>query len=349
MSELLESFNIISPYLKALITIVSFVILATIVDIFVSRFLKKLTGFTKNEVDDKVIERIHKPLFTTALFIGIVLSISYLELDPKLIFYINGMLYTVIVFMWLFALIKVSNLLIEGQIKKQADTTGLKNDMIPLIENVAKILMVIAALFALLSLWKVNITPLVASAGIAGAAVAFAAKDTLGNLFGGISIFLDKPFKLGDYVILDQGERGEVMMIGIRSTRIKTRDDVLITIPNAIIANNKIINESAPVPMFRIKIPATVAYGSDIDLVEKILIEVASKNSNLVKNPEPRVRFRAFGDSALNYELLCWAKESVLRGITIHQLNSSIYKKFNESGVKIPFPQRDVHIYKEDA
>ncbi len=349
MSELLESFNITSPYLKALVTIVTFVILAVIVDIFVSRFLKKLTSFTKTDFDDKAIEAIHKPLFTTALFIGIILSISYLEFDEKLVFYVNGILYTVIVFMWLRALMRISNLVIEGHIQKDADSTGLKKDIIPFAENISKILLIAAAIFALMSLWKINITPLVASAGIAGAAVAFAAKDMLGNFFGGISIFMDKPFKLGDYVILDQGERGEVVAIGIRSTRIKTRDDVLITIPNALIANNKIINESAPVPKFRIKIPVTVAYGSDIDLVEKILLEVATENANIVEDPEPRVRFRAFGDSALNFELLCWAKEPVLRGASIHQLNSAIYKRFNADGVKIPFPQRDVHIYKEEA
>ena len=195
-----------------------------------------------------------------------------------------------------------------------------------------------------LSIWKVNVTPLLASAGIAGVAVALAAKDTLANFFGGISIFIDKPYKIGDYVVLDRGERGEVVKIGIRSTRIKTRDDIMISIPNSIIANTKIINESAPVPNFQIRVPVSVAYGSDIDIVEQALTTIATENENVQSVPELRVRFRAFGDSSLNFELLCWTKEPAIRGKTIHELNKKIYNKFNEIGISIPFPQRTVHL-----
>lgn len=348
MSELLDYFNTTySPYTKAAITILFFMIMAGVADIVVSRLVKRFTRFTKTEIDDKLVALIHKPFFFTVLLIGVVLSISYLELPEKVAFYAQGVLYSIIVITWFFTLIRISNLFIEYAMQKRADSSGLQNNMIPFIENISKIILVVVVLMVLLSLWEINITPLVASAGIAGVAVAFAAKDTIANFFGGISLFLDKPFKIGDYVVLDQGERGEVVAIGIRSTRIKTRDDIVITIPNSIIANTKIINESAPVPKFRVRIPAPVAYGSDIDLVEKILLKVVSGNSNVADDPEPRVRFRAFGDSALNLELLCWIKEPALRGKTIHELNSGIYKKFIESGIKIPFPQRDVHVYKE--
>jgi len=349
MRELLNIFNSTSPYLKAFITIAFFLVVAKIVDIFISRFLKRLTKSTATEVDDKLLELLHKPLFLTALFIGIILSISYLELSESAAFYVSGFCYTVIIAIWLFALIGISSVVIEDYIQKRADSSGLRNDLIPFVENISKIILFVAALMILLSLWKVNITPLVASAGIVGAAVAFAAKDMLGNFFGGISIFMDKPFKIGDYIILDKGERGEVVTIGIRSTRIKTRDDVMITVPNSILANIKIVNESAPEPKFRVRIPISVAYGSDIGLVERLLIETASANSNITANPEPRVRFRSFGDSSLNFELLCWAKEPSLRGLTVHELNSSIYDSFNKAGVRIPFPQRDVHIFRDEA
>jgi small-conductance mechanosensitive channel len=221
----------------------------------------------------------------------------------------------------------------------------MSRDIIPLVENVSRIIIIIAAVIVVLSLWRINITPVIASAGIAGAAVAFAAKDTIANFFGGISVFVDKPFKIGDYIVLDKGERGEVVAIGVRSTRIRTRDDILITIPNAIIANSKIINESAPVPNFRVRIPVSVSYGSDIDLVQEALLEVARKNENVLPDPSPRVRFREFGESSLNFELLCWAKEPALRGLTVHELNCAIYRKFSEAAIRIPFPQRDIHLH----
>ena len=183
-----------------------------------------------------------------------------------------------------------------------------------------------------------------ASAGIAGFAVAMAAKDSLSNLFGGVTIFLDRPFQTGDYIVLDDNERGEVVQIGLRSTRIKTRDDVMITIPNSIITNTKIVNQSSPEPMFRVRIKLGVAYGSDIKQVETILIGQVRSNPLAAQHPDPRVRFRNFGDSALEFELLCWAKRPHDRGKLMHELNTSIYNAFAEAGIQIPFPQRDVYI-----
>jgi small-conductance mechanosensitive channel len=247
------------------------------------------------------------------------------------------------------AAIRLSNLLTERALVRVADITGLGKDVIPFLENVWKIVIVVAALMFVLSVWNISVTPLLASAGIAGVAVALAAKDTLSNFFGGISVFVDRPYKVGDYIVLDNGERGEVVEIGIRSTRIKTRDDVLVTVPNSIIANTKIINESAPIPNYRVRVPVGVAYGSDIDLVEDVLLAVARDNEHILDEPSPRVRFRAFGDSALHFELLCWAKEPALRGIAIHEMNCSVYKSFAKNGIVIPFPQRDVHVYGRTA
>jgi MscS family membrane protein len=236
---------------------------------------------------------------------------------------------------------------IEHSIRKVSDVTGMGSDVVPLVANVSRIVIIVATVMIVFSLWHIDITPVVASAGIAGAAIAFAAKDTIANFFGGISVFVDKPFKMGDYIVLDKGERGEVVDIGLRSTRIKTRDDIMITIPNSVIANTKVINESAPVPNFRVRIPIGVAYGSDIDLVQQTLLEIAQGNELIVPEPPPRVRFRSFGDSSLNFELLCWAAEPAVRGRAVHEINCAIYKKFAENGIGIPFPQRDVHIRRD--
>jgi small-conductance mechanosensitive channel len=349
MNDFINYFNALSsPYLKAVFTILFFVILAKLADIFFSKLLKKFTGFTRTDLDDRIIGLLHRPVFLTVLFAGIALSISYISMSEKVKFYAESFLYSLLIIVWMITIIRVSSLLIEYSAQKQADTAGLRREIVPVIENISKITVIAIALMVLLSLWKINITPLVASAGIAGAVVAFAAKDAMANIFGGISIFMDRPFKVGDYIILDQGERGEVVSIGIRSTRIKTRDDILITVPNSIIANSKIINESAPVPKFRMKVPVSVAYGSDIDLVERVLMEIAGGNDGVSRDPEPRVRFRAFGDSALNFELLCWTGEPSHRGRILHELNKEIYRSFNREDIRIPFPQRDLHIYREE-
>jgi small-conductance mechanosensitive channel len=167
----------------------------------------------------------------------------------------------------------------------------------------------------------------------------------LSNLFAGVSIVMDAPYKTGDFVILDAGERGVVTHIGLRSTRILTRDDVEITIPNGIIGNSKIINEAGgPSQKHRIRIALGVAYGSDIDHVIATLEKVTAANSDVCKDPEPRVRFREFGESSLDFELLCWIDQPVDRGRIRHELGCSVYKAFAANNIVIPFPQRDLHV-----
>ncbi len=346
MTDLVSSLQIsASPYVNALIALAVFMVIAKTADLFIDKLLRRFSKFTKTDVDDKIIDLIHKPVFYTIICAGIVIATEDLMPPSRLAFYTTGFLYSLIAVIWCVTTIRIGNTVIEHAVMKGPDTTGMSKDIVPLVENVAKIIIIVATIMVVLSLWQINITPIIASAGIAGAAVAFAAKDTIANFFGGISLFIDKPFKIGDYIVLDAGERGEVVNIGARSTRIKTRDDILIAVPNSIIANTKIINESAPIPNFRVRVPVTVAYGSDIDHVQEVLLNIARSNDNIISEPAPRVRFRQFGDSSLNFELLCWAKEPALRGITIHELNCVIYKKFNEFGIKIPFPQRDVHIH----
>jgi MscS family membrane protein len=346
MPGIKESLKILtSPYINAFLSIFLLVVFAKIVDIIINKVFRRFAKFTKSNIDDRIIDAIHRPIYLTIILMGCAIIITRLKASPDVVFYINNALYSAVSIVWAITIMKISNAITEHVIYKGPDVMGLSRDIIPLIENLLKIVIIAAALMTVLSIWEINITPLLASAGVVGVAIAIAAKDMLSNFFGGISIFMDRPYKLGDYIVLESGERGEVVTIGVRSTRIKTRDDILIAVPNAVIANSKIINESAPIPNFRVRIHVSVSYGSDIDLVERTLLEIASNNRNILSEPAPRVRFREFGDSALNFELLCWAREPALRGRTIHELNSSIYKKFNETGIIIPFPQRDVHIY----
>ena len=334
-----------SAYLNALLILAAFAVAAKIVDVFLEKFLLRLTFRTRFEFDEKIVKAVHKPVFQTIVIVGALFAVAYLNPPAWLNFYLTAVLKSLILIIWSVTIFRLVGLFLTDIARKVTDVTGLGREIIPLFENLAKILLIGAALMIFLSLWNVDITPLIATAGIAGLAVAFAAKDTIANFFGGISVFMDRPFKVGDYIILDSGERGEVVAIGVRSTRIKTRDDILISIPNSIIANTKIVNESAPIPRFRLRVPIGVAYGSDVDKVEEVLLKIAEENEHVVKEPKPRIRFRSFGDSSLNFELLCWVHEPALKGKVQHQINKAIYKRFKEEGITIPFPQRDIHIY----
>ena len=186
---------------------------------------------------------------------------------------------------------------------------------------------------------------MLASAGIVGIAVGFAAKDTLANLFSGVFIMADAPYKVGDYVVLDSGERGKITHIGIRSTRMLTRDDVEITIPNSVMGNTKIINESGgPYEKSRCRIPVGVSYDSDIDLVRSVLMDVANSTDTICREPEPRVRFRRFSGSSLDFELLVWIENPEIKGRIIDVLNTAVFKQFKANNIEIPYSKHDLYI-----
>jgi len=334
-----------SKAIGAIVVLIAFLIAAKIADLFFNRFAMSLVKKTRFKLDDTIVKVLHRPIRSSIVLIGAIWAVRWIDVGPTYSFALIGATETLLVFIWGLAFNSIFRSISENWINHLRETGRQGLEIIRLIENIARVSILVGAVFLLLSIWHINITPLLASAGIAGIAVALAAKETLSNFFGGVNVFLDQPFRTGDYIVLDSGERGEVVQIGLRSTRILTRDDVQISIPNSIIANTKVINESAPEPRFRVRIKLGVAYGTDVDKLEEILLSLALDNPLVAPQPEPRVRFRNFGDSSLDFELLCWAHRPHDKGRLVHELNRSIYKALDKAGITIPFPQRDVHVY----
>lgn len=329
---------------RQLVVVLVYALLAKVADIFIDRVLKRFTAFTRIAFDDVLIEFAHQPICWTIVLLGLEHALLLTQLDKPWETILPALLKSAILILWFVPLFRLIHWAVDENAEAVMERGKIGTDLFLLLKNVLRVVAVAIGLIWLLAIWRVNLTPLFASAGIAGIAVALAAKDTLANFFGGVSIFADRSFKVGDYIILEKAERGEVVEIGIRSTRLKTRDDVLITIPNSLLATTKIVNESAPIPRFRIRIPVGVAYGSDVDEVEATLLAVAAANPQVAREQEPRVRLRSLGDSSLNFELLLWVEDPSLKGLVTHQLLKAIYRTFNEKGIVIPFPQRDVHL-----
>ncbi|MDE2518753.1 MAG: mechanosensitive ion channel family protein [Methanocorpusculum sp.] len=199
----------------------------------------------------------------------------------------------------------------------------------------------------ILNTLNINITPLLAGAGIAGIAVALAAQDVLGNIFGGVVLYMDTPFRVGDWVKVS-GQFGEVLQIGPRSTRIKTLDSQLMTIPNSKIAGDAVINFSAPQEYMLIRLKIGVAYGSDVELVKKTMKEavdnVFAKTPYLSHDEPVETNFLSFGDSSLNFELVICAGKPLYYYAAIDAVNSEVDRLFRERNISIPFPQREVRI-----
>lgn len=289
----------------------------------------------------QVFEIIRRPLWVSVALVGVLVEVQWLSPPGSVADLVAGAARSALVIIWIVVLGRIHRLACA---RLRGYYPGA-SEFLRLTENVGVAAIGVVGGLMVLAVWQINLSPLLASAGLAGVIVALAAKDTLGNFFGGISVFLDHPFKPGDYIVLNTGERGKVVDIGLRSTRILTRDDVLISVPNSVVVSTKIINESAPDPRIRVRVKASVAYSSDVDQVEELLLEVAHANPLVLSEPEPRVRFRAFGDSSLDFELLCWTAYPKDQGRLVHELNGAILKAFNRAGVVFPFPQRDVYVH----
>ena len=345
---ILEFLTKYEPLLFLVYLLLSF-ITAIIIDKIFILGLKRIVSKSKTDIDDKLVETLHPAVYNTILYMGFYLAINTLTLPDKITFLLIGIIKSILVIYWSLGLFKSFIIIINWASNKDSKRALIKKKTLPLFDNLGKIIIFLFSIYFIMLSWGINVTAWIASAGILSVVIGFAAKDTLGNLFAGIFIMADSPYKEGDYINLDTGERGYVRDIGIRSTRIQTRDDIEITIPNSVIANSKIINESGGgAEKERLRINISVAYGTDIDKVREILVELSKSSENICKAPDPRVRFRSFGDSGLMFQLLFWIEKPKDRGRIIDEINSKIYKQFNAANIEIPFPQRTIHMQTSD-
>ncbi len=340
------------PWLRAGITVVLAFLAAFLIDWIISRLLRVITRRTQTSADDRLLAMCHRPIQITVVLFGLYVAVLQLDLDAadaeagrqEMII---SLLQSIGVLTWTIFAARFGKLLLHALSKDTRRFQVIEPTTLPLFENLVKVVLFALCVYLLVKAWGKDVSALLASAGVAGIAIGFAAKDTLSNLFAGVFILADGPYRKGDFIVLDSGERGQVVQIGLRSTRILTRDDIEVTIPNTVMGGAKIMNETGGVSKKRrVRIPVGVAYGSDVDRVREALMEVAQGEELVCAHPEPRVRFRRFGDSALDFELLCWIPEPVLRGRATDALLTGVYRRFADEKIEIAFPQLDVHLHR---
>lgn len=339
-----------NPLVRAAMLVALSIVAAMIANLLITRGLKLWARSSTTDLDDRLIRLLRKPIFLSVLLFGLFLALGQLALPAEVIRFYTALLQTLAILLWTAFAFRACSLVLDVLSLLEQRFRAIQPRTVTLFDQILKIVIAGAAVYFLFLAWGVNVGAYLAGAGIIGIAVGFAAKDTLANFFSGIFILADAPYQAGDFIVLDSGERGMVSQIGLRSTRLLTRDDIEITIPNAVIGNAKIINESrGRWEKQRVRVQVGVAYGSDIDHVSATLLAVARQNPEIDDDPEPRVRFRSFGDSGLNFELLGWIHQPVLRGRVLHDLNSEIYRRFVAERIEIPYPKRDVYLHTEPA
>lgn len=222
--------------------------------------------------------------------------------------------------------------------------TGLSASGRHAVGAISRYLILLLGLLVIIQTAGIDLTTLNVLAGAVGIGVGFGLQNVISNFFAGLIIMFERPIKVGDRIEVDNVE-GDVLEIGTRSTVVLTNDNIAIIVPNSKFITENVVNWKYNDGKVRFRIPVGVAYGTDVRLVEKVLLEVADAAKDVMKHPAPVVRLMKFGDSALEFELRVWSETQVHRkGVLTSAINFAICEKFEERGIEIPFPQRVLHI-----
>jgi len=325
--------------------IVATFVIASSVTWILFKVIGAITARTSVEIDDQVTVLARPPVYYTFLVSGITYGLSLLPLSDAIQQVTARSIQSLGVVIWIIFFSKLASLLLNRLATLSHKHAFIERRTVTLFDNVAKVAIFGVGLYLIFVIWKVDMTAWLASAGIVGIAIGFAAKDTLSNLFSGVFILADAPYKVGDFIVMDSGTRGKVTHIGLRSTRILSRDDIEVTIPNSIIGNSTIVNQSGgPSEKMRVRLTIGVAYGSDIDVVKEAMLSIAQQEPMVCTTPPPSLRFRVFGASSLDFELRCWIYHPRFCSRAIDALNSKIYKEFERLNIEIPYAKQDLYI-----
>ncbi len=317
---------------------------------YVIAWLRKLTRHTESTLDDIVVDllaRALRPLLVIAVVAG---AMNVLPLPAHFLDVANRVLYLGALAVGLYYLVQLLQLILERWLVRSAAHQSLRDP----IRFIAKALFGALALLIVLENLGINLTAVWTTLGVGSVAVALALQDTLANFFAGFYLQLDRPIRIDDYIKLDTGQEGFVQKMSWRSTRIRTIWNNYVVVPNSKLASAVITNYSMPEPGMSLLIPIGVGYSSDADLVERVLLEetreVAKEIPALLLEPPPLVRFMpGFGDSSLNFTLICRIANYIDQYPIQSALRKRILARFRQESIQIPFPQRDVHFFVEKS
>jgi MscS family membrane protein len=335
-------------YLRAAVVILAVFIALRISAFIIERVILRFTVKTKTDIDDLIIEKSSKPITFLTFFIGLRIALEEISFESgaeSIVMKTIASIIFLVVSYWAYSII---NLLVFRGWKNLSKRTksDIDDSLINLVHGILKVAWIIFTLLYLLNSFGIEIGPFLAGLGIGGIAIAFALQSSLSNVFGGISIILDKTVRAGDLVYLDDGTKGKIMHIGLRSTKIRTFDNELVIVPNGKLAESKIQNVALPEPKIRVSIPFSVAYGSDIEKVKKIVMSEIKKIKNLSDEPESGIKFLEMANSSLNFTAYFYIDSFEHKIDAVDEANTRIYNILNKNKIEIPFPQMDIRLKK---
>lgn len=335
-----------NPLIVSALIILGSFLLAQLLQYLFAKYLEKIAKKTASKIDDLLLEKTKHPFFFLVIALGIKLALMNVGIDGLLTKLVNSGL----ALLFLLLLSRIVDVIIEtwGMHFAKKTKTRIDEVLLPLFRKIGKVIFVIIGFMWVLHLWGIDITPYLAGVGISGLVLGLALQDSLKNIFGGISLILDKTFNVGDRIKLDSGEVGVVHEVGLRSTKIVTLDNQALIVPNGYLANARVINFAQPDNKIRINVAFGVVYGTSAEKVKKVVLDTISKLKHVMKDPEPSIQFVEMGDFSLKFKVNFWVDryDTAFQNSMQSEATEAIYNALNKAKIGIPFPTQTVHLEK---
>jgi small-conductance mechanosensitive channel len=333
----------------ALCIVVFFWGLSRFLRYFFVRWMPRVARLTRTDLDDRVLQRVTPPVELLTITAGLYLAVRSLPIHDRVQLFLAGMVFIVNVVIFVNIAYRIADEFLAWYARRVEERTGAAMGMqaIPLVRKVVTIFLVCTALIVILKHFGYDVLSLLTALGLGSLAIGLAAKDTLANMISGFTLMIDRPFRIGDRIQLASGKTGDVMDIGLRSTRIKTVDNTLLIIPNSELCNSTVLNMAFPDLKSQGRISIGVAYGSDVEKVKRIMQEAALEDLEVLHDPSPEAFFLSFGDSALNMLLVFWVTDYTKIFTVTDRINMLLITAFSNNDIQIPYPTRKVLLERE--
>ena len=336
--------NTVGEWLIALGIILASILLGRVLFWLMSNVVKKLAAKTKTNLDDIIIDMIEEPVAFAVAILGIWYGLDSLNLPDVGHVWINRIYYLLIIFNIAWLVNRVLDALIEEYLVPivEKSESDLDDQLLPILKKGLHVAVWTMAVIVGLNNAGYDVGALIAGLGIGGLAFALAAQDTVANFFGGVTIFVDKPFTVHDWIIIN-GHEGIVEEVGVRSTRIRTFPGRLITIPNKVFAESSIENVTAE-PSRRVILTLGLTYDTDHGRIKEALALLAGVHSTFSSQLEEKhlELFDSFGDFSLNVKFIYYIKKGEDVFNLNSQINVEILERFNEAGLDFAFPTQTI-------
>lgn len=330
--------------LGVLLILSFFWMLSQVAVISLNKWGKRIAAATATDLDDRLLQRIIPHFSRLFMTCGIYFAVRTLPLGDRFMLIASGVLYVALITIIFSLIYHAIDETLAWYVASQQDVhaSAMSRQMVPVVEKLVSLFLLGTALIIVLKHFNVDIFSLVTALGIGSLAIGMAAKDTLAHMISGFTLMLDRPFRIGDRIQLSGGQVGDVLDIGLRSTKIKTLDNQLLIIPNSDLCNTMLTNQAFPNSKVKGRINLGVGYGSDVGTVKELLVKIALEAEGVLSEPLPEAYFASFGDSALNMSLFFWVEEYANLFAVTDRVNSLIICRFRQEAIEIPYPIKTV-------